>query len=107
MSFYRLLSLLVLLAVFHGVVASNRDKASLFDESFEGVDDDTLNKSKRRKGKIVPLSPDETATESRTPERKACSFFVWDIVSSVSYHWCKHLLKDCTYEGLGGRKVCL
>ena len=38
-------------------------------------------------------------------KHSACRFFLWDIASACRYHVCKHLLKDCTYEGLGGEKV--
>lgn len=35
---------------------------------------------------------------------RACSFYVWDAPSALLHRWCHHLLKDCVYEGLGGRK---
>lgn len=38
---------------------------------------------------------------------RACNFYVWDAPSALLHKWCHHLLKDCVYEGLGGRKVCL
>lgn len=37
---------------------------------------------------------------------RACDFYVWDAPSALLHKWCHHLLKDCVYEGLGGRKVC-
>ena len=36
---------------------------------------------------------------------RACGFFLWDAPSAFLHRWCYHLLKDCVYEGLGGRKV--
>ncbi|CAB9501989.1 expressed unknown protein [Seminavis robusta] len=35
---------------------------------------------------------------------RACSWFVWDGPSALLHRWCHHLLKDCVYEGLGGKK---
>ena len=37
---------------------------------------------------------------------RACGFYIWDLPSALLHRWCHHLLKDCVYEGLGGRKVC-
>ena len=37
---------------------------------------------------------------------RACGFYIWDAPSALLHSWCHHLLKDCVYEGLGGRKVC-
>ena len=38
--------------------------------------------------------------------KSACHFFIWDALSAARFHLCNHLLKDCVYEGLGGKKVC-
>jgi len=39
-----------------------------------------------------------------TRRRRACSFYVWDMPSALLYKWTQHLLKDCVYEGRGGKK---
>lgn len=38
---------------------------------------------------------------------RACNYYIWDVPSAMLHKWCHHLLKDCIYEGLGGRKVQL
>lgn len=42
----------------------------------------------------------------KSAPRRACGLYVWDLPSAILYHWCSHLMKDCVYEGRGGRKVC-
>lgn len=41
-----------------------------------------------------------------TPRRRACGLYIWDAPSALLYRWCNHLMKDCVYEGKGGKKVC-
>ena len=41
---------------------------------------------------------------SSAPKRRACNFFLWDASSALLYRWCKHLMRDCVYEGKGGRR---
>lgn len=43
-----------------------------------------------------------SAFESTCPRRKACGFYIWDAPSALLFRWCKHLQKDCIYEGRGG-----
>ena len=40
----------------------------------------------------------------RAPKRRACRFFLWDASSALLYRWCKHLMRDCVYEGKGGHR---
>jgi len=35
---------------------------------------------------------------------KACNFYLWDAGSALLHKWCNHLIKDCIYEGMGGKK---
>ena len=58
------------------------------------------NKSQRRAAKE---SNDERTLFSS--QRKACGFYVWNVVSAGLHGLCQHLCKDCKYEGLGGREV--
>jgi len=37
-------------------------------------------------------------------DRRACGFYLWDALSAGKYHLCRHLLRDCVYEGRGGRR---
>lgn len=37
--------------------------------------------------------------------RRACSVYLWDALSAAKYHLCRRLLRDCVYEGMGGRRV--
>lgn len=41
---------------------------------------------------------------SSSPKRRACNFFLWDASSALLYRWCKHLMRDCVYEGKGGHR---
>lgn len=36
---------------------------------------------------------------------RACGFYIWDAPSALLHKWCNHLMKDCVYEGRGGKKV--
>jgi hypothetical protein len=36
--------------------------------------------------------------------RRACGLYIWDAPSALFYRWTNHLLRDCVYEGRGGRK---
>lgn len=51
-------------------------------------------KNKRRRG---------AATTATNPP--CCHFFLWNFVSACRFHLCNYLMKDCVYEGLGGKKV--
>ena len=50
-----------------------------------------------------PSSLGHPAFETSSP-RKACGLYVWDAPSALLYWWCRHLEKDCIYEGRGGSR---
>lgn len=37
--------------------------------------------------------------------RRACGLYLWDFPSALLHGWCTRLVKDCVYEGRGGKKV--
>ena len=37
--------------------------------------------------------------------RTACGMYLWDAGSAFLHKWCTYLMKDCVYDGRGGRKV--
>jgi len=45
-----------------------------------------------------------TTAATATATATACGFYIWDAPSALLYKWCHSLMKDCVYEGLGGRK---
>ena len=51
------------------------------------------------------LSRSALAASGAKTHGKACSFYIWDAPSAFFYKWCHYLVKDCIYEGVGGRKV--
>ncbi|GKY94638.1 hypothetical protein MPSEU_000717700 [Mayamaea pseudoterrestris] len=36
--------------------------------------------------------------------RVACNVYLWDAPSALFQKWCRHLMRDCIYEGKGGTK---
>jgi hypothetical protein len=44
-----------------------------------------------------------TRITAKTPQ--CCQFFLWNFPSACRYHLCNYLMRDCVYEGLGGKKV--
>lgn len=58
-------------------------------------------------GSREPVARDTPKASIFASERKACNFYVWNIVSAGLHGVCCHLSKDCTYEGRGGRRVSL
>jgi len=48
---------------------------------------------------------DDSPISKLSSGRRACGFYIWDAPSALLHQWCTHLLKDCVYEGRGGRKV--
>jgi hypothetical protein len=39
------------------------------------------------------------------PRRVACGLYLWDAPSALLHKWCHHLIRDCVFEGRGGKKV--
>lgn len=42
---------------------------------------------------------------SRAKSPQCCHFFLWNFLSACRFHLCNYLMRDCVYEGLGGKKV--
>jgi hypothetical protein len=42
---------------------------------------------------------------SRAKRPPCCHFFLWNFPSACRFHLCNYLMRDCVYEGLGGKKV--
>jgi hypothetical protein len=54
----------------------------------------------------LPLEHATTVRSTATNQpRTACSFYLWNSPSALLRKWCRHLMKDCVYEGRGGVKV--
>ena len=52
----------------------------------------------------------DASTTSSSPfvrRRVACHMYIWDAPSALLHKWCNHLMRDCVYEGRGGKKVGL
>jgi hypothetical protein len=45
-----------------------------------------------------------SSLSSLSTGRRACGLYIWDAPSALFHRWTNHLLRDCVYEGLGGRK---
>jgi hypothetical protein len=59
---------------------------------------------------VATHTPNNSAlptTEDACCARQTCGFYVWDIPSALLHKWCMSLMKDCVYEGRGGKKVSL
>lgn len=59
----------------------------------------------KRRGLSESPKPTQPFPASHGHTRHACNFFVWDMFSALLYRWNNYLLRDCVYEGIGGRKV--
>jgi hypothetical protein len=66
-----------------------------------------INASPKSRKRYAPSG--KTSSDSQPlmfpPRRKACNFYVWNILSASLHRLCHHLCKECKYEGAGGREV--
>jgi hypothetical protein len=59
-------------------------------------------------GAASPIASTLQSSVSRlasSSHRRACGLYVWDAPSAFLHAWCNRLMRDCVYEGRGGRKV--
>jgi hypothetical protein len=59
-----------------------------------------MNGPKRGAGNVL----DSEYYGSDDNDNSACGLYVWDFFSATKYHMCRKAMRDCVYEGRGGKK---
>ena len=96
-------SLAILLALFQVGSAVNLSRSWLIRGGSSRLEN--WQRKEERKTAKLDSTTNDSPISKLSSGRRACGFYVWDAPSALLYRWCNHLLKDCVYEGRGGRKV--
>ena len=78
---------------------------SVASSTFASTNSGNMHKKNSSRRSSQPLK--NTLADALDPPGKACRFFVWDALSAILHNWCRNLSFEHTYEGRGGKKVCV